>query len=119
MRIWVSILVVVDWVQRHSPDSLDVWADFGFNPCCRGLGSKTTAALRIAGCKALVSILVVVDWVQRLARKAEWVAYITQVSILVVVDWVQRHVICGGFPCQDIRFQSLLSWIGFKDLTSC
>ena len=89
MRIWVSILVVVDWVQRHSPDSLDVWADFGFNPCCRGLGSKTTAALRIAGCKALVSIRVVVDWVQRQYSDQSATIYDFLVSILVVVDWVQ------------------------------
>ena len=39
----VSILVVVDWVQRRDRVSGGHWRIYGFNPCCRGLGSETAA----------------------------------------------------------------------------
>ena len=62
-----------------------------FNPCCRGLGSKTCRPHRSRQPGPCVSILVVVDWVQRLRPG----------------DSALR---CGS------GFQSLLSWIGFKDI---
>ena len=40
-----------------------------FNPCCRGLGSKTAGASQLRIRIDQVSILVVVDWVQRLERQ--------------------------------------------------
>ena len=39
----VSILVVVDWVQRQFCELNGKRFVWGFNPCCRGLGSKTWA----------------------------------------------------------------------------
>ena len=38
-----------------------------------------------------------------------------QVSILVVVDWVQRPRGAARMSSCRLTFQSLLSWIGFKD----
>ena len=163
LRICVSILVVVDWVQRQETEALIKATLQGFNPCCRGLGSKTrhrAAAAHARRCfnpccrglgsktnsaaagdrgqalfqsllswigfkdkaKAVrpcsvdeVSILVVVDWVQRpelcLLRKLCQLP----VSILVVVDWVQRPVSSVSLASLTVVFQSLLSWIGFKD----
>ena len=86
----VSILVVVDWVQRRGEALLVKWnvgsfnpccrglgsetwseyeqaspSDIGFNPCCRGLGSETGAVCSDGWSRTSVSILVVVDWVQR------------------------------------------------------
>ena len=43
-------------------------AEQGFNPCCRGLGSKTRICGRFSLHVFHVSILVVVDWVQRRVR---------------------------------------------------
>ena len=62
-----------------------------FNPCCRGLGSETPP-------NTLYS------------------PAMEKVSILVVVDWVQRHGLVGDLPPAEVGFQSLLSWIGFRDL---
>ena len=39
----VSILVVVDWVQRLVDQLPVVLQLLCFNPCCRGLGSETTS----------------------------------------------------------------------------
>ena len=61
-----------------------------FNPCCRGLGSKT--------------------WRDRCTHGDHH-----GVSILVVVDWVQRPAPIVESPSSAVWFQSLLSWIGFKD----
>ena len=104
----------MDWVQRHSNGKLRDTRSPGFNPCCRGLGSKTATVIadedghwefqsllswigfkdqigRHAGKVGHeVSILVVVDWVQRLHSTMTVDSDQLQVSILVVVDWVQR-----------------------------
>ena len=85
----VSILVVVDWVQRlglrigcqcvnlcfnpccrglGSETCLSITSaasNPSFNPCCRGLGSETCCGRTQGRVRAWVSILVVVDWVQR------------------------------------------------------
>ena len=89
-NVAVSILVVVDWVQRQRRADIRAAHLMGFNPCCRGLGSKTCREKSLHDVEVVVSILVVVDWVQRL-----W--------SFVVAARIFR------------KFQSLLSWIGFKD----
>ena len=113
----------------------------GFNPCCRGLGSKTPKTTQESLTHFSVSILVVVDWVQRqlirpsgalpvtcfnpccrglgskTSSRGHRISYFIFVSILVVVDWVQRRVDARRFPAIHLLFQSLLSWIGFKDCT--
>ena len=66
--------------------------------------------------RLMVSILVVVDWVQRRGSLPSSLTFRIQVSILVVVDWVQRHCVRALRELVVRGFQSLLSWIGFKDL---
>ena len=111
----VSILVVVDWVQRLGLRIGCQCVNLCFNPCCRGLGSETRLVLCSGWRQATVSILVVVDWVQRPVCQSLRLQAI-QVSILVVVDWVQRLVAEERRDVFVPGFQSLLSWIGFRDV---
>ena len=115
--LMVSILVVVDWVQRQSMAGRTARHGLSFNPCCRGLGSKTRWRNCIQCWRQRVSILVVVDWVQRPRQTVQAQRDVTGVSILVVVDWVQRRQACRVHLVHLSGFQSLLSWIGFKDDT--
>jgi len=59
------------------------WVAFGFNPCCDGLGSKTSQT--------------------ECGREN-----CSNVSILVVMDWVQRQGPCDDRAEIDTKFQSLL-----------
>ncbi len=115
-RSQVSILVVVDWVQRHGIGSRccirDTWVsilvvvDWVQRP-----RNRLHQAREAFG----VSILVVVDWVQRPDIEASQHIGELDVSILVVVDWVQRPATAKVRGRLSGEFQSLLSWIGFKD----
>ena len=103
----VSILVVMDWVQRPVRFAAELLRPASFNPCCDGLGSKTGERTDDPRRMALVSILVVMDWVQR-QDIHRTILNLSEVSILVVMDWVQRLAnrdLCV-FRCH--LFQSLL-----------
>ena len=113
-RHCVSILVVVDWVQR--PDAVWIFAKgrWKFQSLLSWIGFKDIMRLPVLWYLIRVSILVVVDWVQRQCCIRSLLLSI-HVSILVVVDWVQRQQVEAVVNAWLDRFQSLLSWIGFKD----
>ena len=104
----------MDWVQRLDAALASVCGSSSFNPCCRGLGSKTRATWPSASDFVCVSILVVVDWVQR--------------PVAATYDRTRKfsfNPCCRGLGSKTFvarpsatmisEFQSLLSWIGFKD----
>ena len=110
-----------------------------FNPCCRGLGSETAEPVRIK-VSATMRFQSLLSWIgfRDLWTSCQWCSNCC-VSILVVVDWVQRppaapnpestlrsfNPCCRGLGSETrtrrlpmrimAEFQSLLSWIGFRD----
>ncbi len=88
----VSILVVVDWVQRLGAAARITFAVNGFNPCCRGLGSKTRHVQNTHGARHSFN-----PCCRGLGSKT------------------RSRVRAFARQCRG--FQSLLSWIGFKDFT--
>ena len=111
----VSILVVVDWVQRPlTPVGEPIGVPL-FQSLLSWIGFKDVHAYKPSRSKWRVSILVVVDWVQRPGTCLISNTVSNTVSILVVVDWVQRRDHDRRRMVDVVAFQSLLSWIGFKD----
>ena len=111
----VSILVVVDWVQRQKLRAIQMACKMEFQSLLSWIGFRDTPDL----CEIVVSKIVfqsLLSWIgfrDLGARSAT--RFPNRVSILVVVDWVQRpdRSQAGGF--HRLEFQSLLSWIGFRD----
>ena len=141
--IMVSILVVVDRARWGHTRCRRLCRPRGFNPCCGGSGSLGSihprpASSRFTRFQSLlwwiglagstgfsprggtheVSILVVVDRARWEAGSDLVLGQLVEVSILVVVDrarWAMRGTLDG--PC-NIRFQSLLWWIGLAGVWS-
>ena len=111
----VSILVVVDWVQRQKLRAIQMACKMEFQSLLSWIGFRDAARRCWSNGTSVVSILVVVDWVQRPGVSMNRLVHRTSVSILVVVDWVQRPGLFAQMVGRGLRFQSLLSWIGFRD----
>ena len=114
----VSILVVVDWVQRRGRRGHPQAISSAFQSLLSWIGFKDVPDLKAQVETQFVSILVVVDWVQRLGD--ERYRTNTETAFQSLLSWI-------GFKDLGIvfsrlgrlsEFQSLLSWIGFKDLKS-
>ena len=107
---------LLSWIGfKDTPvESSDDWVPLSFNPCCRGLGSKTVEiddyANRVLAFQSLLSWIGFKDPAPPRVTDTP-----LMVSILVVVDWVQRLAGAIASSVGDNEFQSLLSWIGFKD----
>ena len=135
----VSILVVLDWVFKHTTKMVDEKYYIGFNPCCIGLGIQTpppppppsfvmpcfnpcciglgiqTSCRRHGSpAHAGVSILVVLDWVFK--RVSQWRKELAVISFnpCCIGLGIQTH---DGqkLRCFMAEFQSLLYWIGYSN----
>ena len=108
----VSILVVVDWVQRPDGRTRTARARLGFQSLLSWIGFRDFEVESVKRAEEVVSILVVVDWVQRHRNSPGSIVAACSVSILVVVDWVQRLLLVAAIAASiHVSILVVVDWV--------
>ncbi len=87
----VSILVLLDFIQKPEVIAAEIFEEAGFNPCFIGLHSKTTVFALIGGNESTFQSLFY--WTSfKNYGSGITPAKLWRVSILVLLDFIQKHV---------------------------
>ena len=86
----------------------------GFNPCCRGLGSKTRCRARL--CLRVIKFQSLLSWIGFKDAGDVAIRKRFRLRFNPCCRGLGSKTGCGDVrPNAKVQFQSLLSWIGFKD----